>query len=373
MARPKEIAMLGPQQLMDCDPWKIDAADWPSQGTPHEKLIFLLNYAVLAPSILNTQPWQFYLADGSLRLDEDPSRRMSVVDPEGRESTISCGAALMNLHIAARGFGHDVEIEIMPKVQSANALAAVRLQEGPRHPSETDRRLRDAIKIRRTMRAGFDQTPVDPNLLEQLAKLASRHDVALTWVTAPERKRAVAEIVADAERVHLSDPQFRQELRLWLQQRRSEDHESLRELHARMGPASGHSPQGRLGRNQATVSGADMARTFATPESASASQYALTESSPVLVLLATAGDSRGDWLSAGQALQLVLLAATDAGLSASYLNPPIELPHLRRETAAAFDTKIMPQVLLRLGHGKSISPTPRRTIREVLTLSASVH
>jgi hypothetical protein len=72
-------------------------------------------------------------------------------------------------------------------------------------------------------------------------------------------------------------------------------------------------------------------------------------------------------------LQLVLLAATDAGLSASYLNPPIELPHLRRETAAAFDTKIMPQVLLRLGHGKSISPTPRRTIREVLTLSASVH
>lgn len=355
---------------MDDDPWKVNAADWPMHGSLNEKLMFLLNYAVLAPSILNTQPWRFSLADGYIRLEEDCSRRMLVADPEGRESTISCGAALMNLQVATRSFGCDLEIEVMPKSQPVNTLAAIRLDERQRHPTEVDQQLREAMKIRRTFRFSFDRRPVDPHLLHEFSKLARPYNVDLTWIVTPERNRAVAQVVAEAEKVHLSDPDFKQEIRLWLQRRRSEDHESLRELYTRMGSASGHSPQSRAHPDQGTLSGAEAARSFATPESGSARQYALAESSPALVLLATENDSRSEWLSAGQALQRVLLTATVAGLSASYLNPPIELPQLRRELATKFEIRILPQVLLRLGFGRTIPPTPRRTVRKVLTLTS---
>jgi nitroreductase len=51
---------------LDGNPWDVTAVDWPDRGTPEEKLIFLLQYAVLAPSILNSQPWQFEFRDGRL-------------------------------------------------------------------------------------------------------------------------------------------------------------------------------------------------------------------------------------------------------------------------------------------------------------------
>lgn len=250
--------MPGAERLMDADPWKIDAADWPTHGTPDDKLIFLLNYAALAPSILNTQPWHFHLADGVLRLDEDRSRRMMVVDRDGRESTISCGAALMNLAIAARSFGHDLTIETAPDSQSGDALATIRLDERRGEPSDADRRLREAIKIRRTVRFDFAAKPVDPDLLREFAGLARLHDVSLASIAAPDGKRVVAELVGEAEKVHLDDPDFRQEIRHWLQQRRSEDHESLREFYVRMGSASGHSPHGGPRPDQATLTGADV-------------------------------------------------------------------------------------------------------------------
>ena len=43
--------------LLLVDPWQIKAVDFPAKGTGADKLSFLLNYAVLAPSILNVQPW----------------------------------------------------------------------------------------------------------------------------------------------------------------------------------------------------------------------------------------------------------------------------------------------------------------------------
>jgi nitroreductase len=41
------------------DPWKVTEGDFPRSGDVEEKLRFLLNYAVLAPSVHNTQPWLF--------------------------------------------------------------------------------------------------------------------------------------------------------------------------------------------------------------------------------------------------------------------------------------------------------------------------
>jgi nitroreductase len=39
--------------------WNIAENQFPKEGTRNEQLKFLLNYAILAPSSHNTQPWLF--------------------------------------------------------------------------------------------------------------------------------------------------------------------------------------------------------------------------------------------------------------------------------------------------------------------------
>jgi nitroreductase len=66
--------------LLD-DPWSVESADFPQSGTPRDKLAFLLNYAVLAPSILGTEPWSFHVADESVVLRAAGTRLPSRMGP----------------------------------------------------------------------------------------------------------------------------------------------------------------------------------------------------------------------------------------------------------------------------------------------------
>jgi hypothetical protein len=131
----------------------------------------------------------------------------------------------------------------------------------------------------------------------------------------------------------------------------------MSEVYARMGSPTGHTPEGRDHPDQFMPTAAAAARQFANIEGAAAGQRALVEASPAVALLTTADDTTASWLAAGQALQHMLLTATIAGVSASYLNPPIELAQLRPRLAQVFGSKRKPQVLLRLGYGRAISPT----------------
>ena len=88
------------------DPWEVFEADFPKTRDAGEKLRFLLNYAVLAPSGHNTQPWLFKVRNSEVELYTDRTRGLPVVDPEDRALVISCGAALFNLRAAVRHFGY---------------------------------------------------------------------------------------------------------------------------------------------------------------------------------------------------------------------------------------------------------------------------
>src|SRR5215471_7151832 len=93
-------------ELRRIDPPAVTEADFPAAGTAAQQLRVLLNYALLAPSEYNTQPWLFRIYDNCVDLYADPSRRLPIVDPDDRELIISCGAACQNLRIAVRHFGY---------------------------------------------------------------------------------------------------------------------------------------------------------------------------------------------------------------------------------------------------------------------------
>jgi nitroreductase len=348
------------------DPRKVTATDWPAAGSAEEKLLFLLTYAVLAPSILNSEPWRFSVGGGTVLLSEDSRRRLRVVDPQGREAVISCCAALLNLRVAAQSFGIGPQITLLDEADLP-AIARVELGEQAAQASDEDRRLRDAIAQRRTVRGRFEDRPVPRELLDRLEEAAAAEGVHLAWTDDTERLRKVASVVAEAERAHIQNPAYRSELRDWLRDRRREDHDSLREVYARMGHPAGRTSAHPARPDEVTIDAASLLRDSASADAAAARQQALVESSPIVALLATAGDAPANWLVAGQALQRVLLTATPEGVSASYLNSPTEQPRLRSRLAEIFAAQASPQVLLRLGYHTPVSATPRRRLEEVVS------
>src|SRR5690348_4913812 len=69
-------------------------------GSPAEISRFVVEAAVYAPSLHNTQPWWFSTGDRELSVHADVERRLAVADPDGREMMISCGAALFTARVA---------------------------------------------------------------------------------------------------------------------------------------------------------------------------------------------------------------------------------------------------------------------------------
>jgi len=107
-------------------------------------------------------------------------------------------------------------------------------------------------------------------------------------------------------------------------------------------------------------------RTFNWGEGQAARDQQLAEGSPVLLVFTTPDDEPLDWLRVGQALDRVLLQAQAYDLHASYLNQPIEVPALRPRVAKLMDTDDHPQLILRMGYGSAIEPTPRRPVRDMM-------
>ncbi|GFJ96670.1 hypothetical protein Prum_103120 [Phytohabitans rumicis] len=77
-------------------------------------------------------------------------------------------------------------------------------------------------------------------------------------------------------------------------------------------------------------------------------------------MLGTPADTAADQITAGLALQRVLLTATNAGLATSMLSQPIEVPAARERLRTGLGRFGAPQMVLRIGYGQPGWPTPRR-------------
>ncbi len=340
------------------DPWSIEDWAFPRTESASEQLAFLLNYAVLAPSGHNTQPWRFKIAGADLGLFADRTRSLPAVDPGDRELIMSCGAALFHLRVAIRHFGYAPVVRPFPDPADPDLLAFVRLGErleATGAPTMEDDRLFTAIKQRHTNRRPFADRPVPDEELGLLEAAALQEGARLHLFTQPERKGILADLIAEGDRIQGADEDFRRELAAWLHPNRSRRRDGI------PGYAQG------VGDLRSYI-GPFVVRTFDWGGGRAAKDRQLAEGSPVLLVLSTEDDDAPAHLAAGQALARVLLTATTYGLSASFLNQPLEVAALRPEVARLIGTS-HPQLILRLGYGPEVPTTPRRPARAVLSSS----
>jgi nitroreductase len=108
----------------------------------------LIEAAIAAPSVHNSQPWQFVArpADRLIEIYADPARTLRRGDPHGRAVHIACGSALFNLRLAIARAGYEPVARLLPSPRDPLLLASVRLA-GPYRPRPAERDLYAAIRL----------------------------------------------------------------------------------------------------------------------------------------------------------------------------------------------------------------------------------
>lgn len=113
------------QEMGATSNWNVSDAEFPVGGSGRDKLGFAAKYAVLAPTECSWQPWKFRFHNYFAELFAADGQTVESLDPEGRETMISCGAALYHLRLALRRFGCLGRTELFPDLARPGLVARV--------------------------------------------------------------------------------------------------------------------------------------------------------------------------------------------------------------------------------------------------------
>jgi nitroreductase len=304
-----------------------------------------LEAAVRAPSVHNSQPWRFRVHPGGIDMHADRSRQLAVIDPGGRESLISVGAAILNLRVALLGHGRTPILRIFPDPRRPDLVARVTVG-SVTVPDPTVRALLSAIPRRHTNRHPFTAASVPGPVIDELAAAAAAEGATLA-VADPIGRDAVLGLAATAEEWQRAEAGYRDELTAW----------TAPPYGRRDGvPAQAFGPHDRYE--------SVPLRDFGLTQPLLHRRDATFEAHPSVVVLRTAADGPRDWVRAGQAMERVLLTATVRGVATTPMTQALEVPEIRRLLTDP-DRHRYPQLILRIGYGRPAAASPRRSVAEV--------
>ncbi|MGY4651218.1 Acg family FMN-binding oxidoreductase [Mycobacterium sp. URHB0021] len=319
-------------------------ANFPNMETVRAALLL----ANRAPSVHNSQPWRWRVGPHSLHLYAENSLHLEYTDPDRRDLTVSCGAALNHCTVALTALGWQAKVHHMPDPSDPDHLASISVRRAV--PGEVDVALAAAIPRRRTDRRHYSPWSVPLGDVALMGARAARAGVVLRRIDTSADFRA---LLAQAVYEHVSDPGYLTELTAG-----SGRYASTAGVPARNTPESDPtaSVPGRL----------FSATALAQPPGVSSQDGAL------VLALGTAADEKVDRLRAGEAVSLVLLTATALGLASCPISEPLEIAKTREGLREdVFEDEQFPQILVRVGwaavNADSLRATPRRALTETVT------
>jgi hypothetical protein len=329
--------------------YQQEVARAPSAAVSHGILRRAAERACLAPSIFNTQPWRFVLTGDALEIHADDTRRLRVLDPRGRQATISCGCALYNARVAIAAAGYEPVVERLPHAYRPNLLARVSLGENRTLAMGA---LDSEIGRRRTNRRAFMGEPPE-SVVHAAAASAAEEGATLTPIVSAEQRALVAALCQEADTVQRTDADYVRELLAWTTDdaRRPDGVQAMSVPYIEDwgDPAT----RGQI-------------RSFDARSAGWLRPAVDTGSTESLLIFCAAADSRASWLRVGEALERVWLELTWAGYWASPLNQAVEVPQTHRRLRDALGLAGDPQILLRAGLAPEAPATPRRPWHEMI-------
>jgi nitroreductase len=323
---------------------------YPFSGSMEQQLEFLTQYAVMAPSVRQSQPWRFEIRNGVVELQAARERHLPKSDPDQRELIISCGAAMQNFVAAARHFGWHPHVEILPA--GTDLLARMSLLHH-REPLEMDTILFYALHKSAVVPRPFKGSRIVPmGLLSELVLLANDDATWLTILKDSNARETVGGLVSEGNLIQYRDREFRAELAEGIKPSRLQPWRRAIRFSEDAGPLAARFEALRM-------MYMDRGPVFARQD------RELALNAPVLAVLGTHNNDPRAWLRAGQTLATVLLRCLSIGVHASFLNQPVQLPALRTRLCQELGLDGHPQMLFCLGYAESEASGKSRALHDV--------
>ena len=313
---------------------------------PTEHIDILLSAAVAAPSMHNTQPWRFEVDGQVIDVYLDGSRTLPAEDPTGRAMRIAAGAATFNLRCTAESLGYGTWLGLAPYPEEPDLLARI-VVEPTGTPDEQLRDLAAQIPHRHTERHPSDADPLSQSTKVALLQAAYAEGAELTWLGETE-VNDLLDMVLDTDLREIHDWHRRAERAHWVGGDRSDD----------------GVPSTALGPRSTTYPAA--VRDLGTQPADRMRAESTFETHPDLAVLSTEHDQPADQVAAGMALERVLLTATREGVTASFLNQPLEFDDLRRKVQRLTQRPGHADMIIRFGHSRPGTGTARRPVADFL-------
>jgi hypothetical protein len=310
-----------------------------------DTLSTVIGCAELAPSVHNTQPWAFTAHGDVVQVRAERSRQLRVLDPGGRDLSISCGAAIEFAYLAIRALGSDCTVNLLPDPNDPDLFATLDIGE-QRTPDDEVRVLTEAMPLRYTDRGSYDATPVSADVINSVTVGVMQRGA---WLRALDRegdRLAVIQALADAEAAEAADPSYRNELATWIHSQAGPDGIPTAALSDASGNVVTDVPRRDFtGANQHPHPG-----DYDSPPRVERD---------TLLMLGTDGDTELDWLRAGRALGWLLLTLTVNGQSAQPLGQALDIEATRSRLERQLGMVSHIQLLLRVGRGHGQPTTGR--------------
>ncbi|MEQ8558233.1 MAG: hypothetical protein RIB03_07935 [Henriciella sp.] len=333
---------------------------WRFAGQYDEYRRRALSFALLAPNPHNLQPWLVSLdGEDALTLYHDPDRRLPATDPFDRQITIGCGAFVELLAMAAAEEGYRAEIDPFPEGGDMERLgqrpvARVVFHAGEAAPDP----LFAHVLERRSNKEVYAARNVEAGKLEALAEASRIYGQAIGVTGNNSLAGQLRDLTWRAHKMEVTTDYTNQEsvdlMRI-----------GAKEVTANPDGIELEGPTIAAGKLLGIVN----RQTLADPTSIGFQQglnmyRGMAMSARAFAWLTNANASRIDQFDAGRAYIRLNLKATELGLGihpwSQSLQEYPEMSSLYDEVHTLIGGGERLQMLVRIGYGPQVMPTPRR-------------
>ncbi|MFM7449172.1 MAG: Acg family FMN-binding oxidoreductase [Leptolyngbyaceae cyanobacterium] len=329
------------------DTWRhtSDHSTFDLLGVNHE----LVRYATLAASSHNTQCWKFAIADQTISILPDWTRRCPAVDQDDHHLFVSLGCAAENLIQAAQAFGKHGTVHF----DAINDRVAVNLE--PSKVISSD--LFNAIPQRQCSRVEYDGKKLNSSDLASLEAAGQGDRVRILLITEKQQIDNILEYVVQGNTVQMNDRAFVEELKAWI--RFSYD-EVLNKRDGLFAGSSGNPIVPRW-------LGMRLLNLFFTTKSENDKYAKQIRSSAGIAIFVSERNDKEHWVETGQCYERFALQSTALGIKNAFLNQPVEVSSLRSQFATYFGIgDLRPDLVVRFGYGPETRRSLRRPVESVI-------
>lgn len=332
--------------------WNISTESFTDCSNIENKIKYLLNFAALAPSTFNSQPWKCKIVKNKLNILLDKTRIPQKSDKTGRFAYISIGCFIENFIVAATYFNYNTVIKYNHiNKDKLEQVATITLNYKTRKKNDSD--LINAIKSRTTNRSINIHKKIPESILNILIDFSNTKQKLI--ILDNQFQENIVNLSKAGDKNIWSDYSFRKEHVGWIRTNLTRAHDGM--------PAFG------VGAN--TLSSFMATPVILSPfflKMQTKKNISLLKKSPFYLVLCSE-DTEADWLEIGKLFEKILLFLEQNGITGSPMGQFIEDDTTRNELSKLINkkTKLLPQLFFRIGYPQyTVRHSPRMSPDEFL-------